>query len=895
MANLSGVKRLCNVVVFLFICVGFAVAQTLPNDNDILNLATHDVLDLINSDQSELHFEIANTAAAKPENVKTIVQVNPLRPVTDGASDPEDTVTLFYRPLGIIEKKQTIISGLTTAPRRIVLLSPSAHDAVQALFPATEILLSGSAADAIRQLRSGAVDGIIANALTIRLLLAGASEPLLKYRMIPALKVNYGFTVLNASPALMSQINEQIAHYSPSLFRSLVDRQELMGVISSKDRDYIYLWKYIIGTLLITLVISLLVIFQLFHSRRLIAKKLGDATMFWETLIKAIPTPIVVCSVDGIITHCNMAFLDSLGLTHQAVLSQPVNLLSKEYQFTPPLTSPALVSALLSDTPNFFEGSILINNKKIDLLQWVSKYHGADGVPRGIVLGWTDISNRKHLEEKLAVALTEATRASEEKSRFLARMSHEIRSPLNVIMGVLDMEMQKLTPDNSMLPVANSAAIHLMDIVGQVLDLSKIEAGEMRLNIQPVALAERLSETCINYRFMAERKGLVFKADFEVLRGINYLCDMTKVIQTISNLISNAIKYTDSGYVNVLAELEGGENGMDNIAIVVNDTGKGIPSEKLAEMLKPYTQAEDPLPGSTGLGLNIVQQFVNLMGGHLYMESTLGKGSVFRVHLPLQPCLPPYAELATNDSDPSDPVINTRILLVDDSPSGLMIIAMQLRALGYDVITATDGSIALKTLANQSSVDFIITDCNMPVLDGYAFAREVRMTEEGLSKHHLILGVTANAFSDEEAKCLASGMDGVLIKPFRADALKRTLHSLRQSLSVDMTEVDILTMGAPELRVKFLNEMLDGASNDLNSIVDTAGRSLSHGTAELKDIVHRLKGVYAFASFIRGEEICEEIEWMLRHKTYDVSSAILRLKQANYHFAKLIQNELQTH
>jgi signal transduction histidine kinase/CheY-like chemotaxis protein len=390
------------------------------------------------------------------------------------------------------------------------------------------------------------------------------------------------------------------------------------------------------------------------------------------------------------------------------------------------------------------------------------------------------MSENRQQRQDLEKATLKAQAANQAKSEFLTTMSHEIRTPLNVILGVAGL-LEKTVTDikqKDMIGVLHSNATLLLGLVNDILDLSRVESGQVALEMTNFKAQQLLSEVQGLFHLEITKKNLELNVE-DNTGGIIWRGDLLRVQQIVMNLVSNAIKFTEKGAVTVSAKL-----GIKNtLQLSVTDTGIGISKDKLEAIFSKFVQADQSITrrfGGSGLGLSLSQSFARLMHGVITVDSREGEGSTFTVTLPLQYCYSTEMDIEEPVVVPDKPVSNSEsrhVLLVEDYPANVMIATLMLEEMNFEVSVASNGQEAVDYVRNADKpFHTILMDIQMQGMDGYQTTRAIREQEKTRNLPPVpIIAMTAYAMSGEAQKCIDAGMDDYISKPYRFSDLETKL------------------------------------------------------------------------------------------------------------------------
>lgn len=543
-------------------------------------------------------------------------------------------------------------------------------------------------------------------------------------------------------------------------------------------------WSNLIGAIAAFAMIiwAIYLLFQALRNSTKLNQQLAESDQQTKKILEAVPVSIVVVDHEGKFYYANGAAHKLYG-TDQQFNSYTDVLKSIQFFRYPggqpyPLEERPTYRALQGQAAQADDLEIRLDGKAIQVFSSSSPVYDASGKLQYVIASSIDISDRVQSQQRLQEAKEMAENAAKIKENFLANMSHEIRTPLNAILGFSDL--LNTTPLNTeqkeFVDFVRTAGKSLLTIVNDILDLSKIDAGMIKLESIPFSIHLLTASIKTMFQTSAIEKDLHLKVETDPELPSVLLGDPTRLTQILLNLLSNAIKFTKHGGVTLRIEKEHETPEAVRVRFIVQDTGIGIEPEVLPTIFERFQQANDfttRFYGGTGLGLNIVKSLAELQGGSVRVESVVGEGTQFTVELT-------YA-IANQQTGVDEPIVSAavapderlvHVLVVEDNLINQKLILQVIKRLGYQVRVADNGQKALELL-QAMTFDIVLMDIQMPVMDGYETTRRIRTT---LKSAVPIIAMTAHALVSEREECLRAGMNDFLSKPFQVDDLQRLIR-----------------------------------------------------------------------------------------------------------------------
>ncbi len=364
------------------------------------------------------------------------------------------------------------------------------------------------------------------------------------------------------------------------------------------------------------------------------------------------------------------------------------------------------------------------------------------------------------------------------RSTFMANVSHEIRTPVNGILGMTGLLLDsKLTEEQrTHLEAVNSSAQGLLALINDILDYAKVESGKLDIEKVNFNLYDLFDESYNSFKYLAEQKGLTIKIELPENKTSYYLGDAGRIRQVLSYLLGNAIKFTNQGEILIKTSVKNLSSAQTQIYVEIKDTGIGVSSESLSKLFKPFNQVDSSSRrkhGGIGLGLSLAKQLIELMQGQIGVHSTLDKGSTFWFTLPLEAGTTPKA--SEDQQNFISAPYPARVLVVEDNQINQMVAVKMLDKFGYKSLAVANGKEALLAL-RESNYDLVLMDCQMPEMDGYEATAQIRKDSQIKNTQIPIIAMTANAFASDKERCLQVGMNDYLTKPMTPKTLSEAIY-----------------------------------------------------------------------------------------------------------------------
>ncbi|XMB52095.1 transporter substrate-binding domain-containing protein [Pseudomonas fluorescens] len=739
--------------------------------------------------------------------------------------------------------------------RLAMVVGNGLHDEIAQNFPGVMFVDVENPQQAMALVANGDADGAVNSLISARYLISRYYRDRLRVTSTvgtePA-RVTFG--VNRSQLELYSILDKALLSITPQEMDELIGQWRSEVIIEDsywlRYRNVI-LQGFGLAALLLAVTLGWAIYLRSLIRKRLQAERaLSDQMRFMSVLIDGTPHPIYVRDRQGRLMACNNAYLDVFGYKLEDVIGRTV--VETDVENPPQAQSfhEDYLRLMAGGEPQIHDRILKVpNGDVLTIYQWMLPYRDGDDKVVGMIAGWVDVSERHRLLGQLQEAKDDADAANRAKTTFLATMSHEIRTPMNAVIGMIELALKNAEQgrvDRDALEVASVASRGMLELIGDILDIARIESGHLSLTLEPANLHELLASVARVFEGLARAKGLALQVELDPLIDRAVLVDPLRFKQVVSNLLSNAIKFTAHGQVSLVARAKVEDDRLA-VQLWVQDTGIGISIADQQRLFSVFIQGsnnQQSARSGSGLGLVISRSLCEMMGGQLHLSSVLGHGTRVDVTLTLAmtATLPAPVEPA-QEAAPEGRAL--KILVVDDYPANRLLLARQLSFLGHHIVTAEDGVQGLEQW-RTGQFDGVITDCNMPFKNGYQLAQDIRAQEreQGLEPC-LLLGFTANAQPEEAERCRQAGMDGCLFKPTGLDDLRSALASRvadagpQPVATFDLSTLIALTGDDHAALVELLAPLLESLEADRALLPRLASQA---DFAKLHDLAHRAKG-----------------------------------------------------
>lgn len=500
-----------------------------------------------------------------------------------------------------------------------------------------------------------------------------------------------------------------------------------------------------------------------------------------STLLKTIPAYVYFKDTNLNYIIVNESFVHLAGIPYEKIIGKKAQDVLMGYE---PMTYSGCEADVIRNGETYYNIEEVLDMPSGK--RWVSSniapIRDAAGSIIGLIgISW-DVTERKEYEEELRLAKEMAEAGTLAKNEFIASVSHEFRTPMNGILGLAEiLRNTGLTVEQSeLLSGISTSAENLLVVLNDVLDFAAIEAGRMELEFHPFMLDRVLSDIEMMTRMKAGEKSLDFGIRIDPMVPIAITGDSKRLRQILLNLVSNALKFTEKGRIDIIATVVTITPTNVVLKFEVADTGVGIPEQSLGSLFKVFSrvrQDQTKTVAGTGLGLSICKKLTDMLGGTIGVRSKPGEGSVFWFTLPFSLSRPVNEKIRGQAQVAIELFNGKSVLVAEDNVINQRIVVYQLKRMGFEIEMASDGLEAWNKY-KEREFDLIILDIQMPEMDGYEVAREIRNLEADTGAHSLIIALTANAMKGDRERYLEAGMDGYISKPFTFETLFKTISQV---------------------------------------------------------------------------------------------------------------------
>lgn len=817
-------------------------------------------------------------------------------PTATYSPEREDEIAFthpFYSTPFVIVTRASAMENQALKPGMKVAI-PAYHTLLEKLkaeYPGIQWVETENTSAALSMLNQGEIDAAISTQLASRFIIEHYYPDQLAYQAIPDQPpAQIAFAVPRGSYELQGILNAALDAIPPKEMLSLAGKWVKLPDVKIGTWNLYSRPFYLVIVLATLLVLGSLLwggyLLRAIRKRKASQAALEYQLVFRQTLSNSIPVPVYVISLNGELESYNSAF-DSF-FTPERREAMHYSLFDRRHPLADVFAAvqPDIQQGLKPDV--VIPCQLVLNNGKEErqILHWLTLCRLPANMPPTLICGWQDITESRQLMKALQVEKDKAIDANQAKSTFLASMSHEIRTPISAIMGFLELlttHRQSPQEDQEAIQLAYATAQSLLGLIGDVLDMEKIESGHFEIAPEWVNLESLITATVSSFEGLATQKNLRLSVDYQFAKKEEALwLDPQAVKQVLANLLSNAIKFTVEGGVSVIVQTQALGEGKTRLTLSVKDSGAGMNEQEQQQLFKPFSQTEGgKQQGGSGLGLKICRELVEHMAGEITLASQPGLGTTITVTLVTEVSAK-VSEVSPMSKPLASPPKALRIIIADDHPTNRLLLRRQLDSLGYHVDEVIDGVQAL-ALIKQQSYDLLITDLNMPNMDGIALTSHVREFNQQI----IIWGLTANAQAKDRERALASGMDLCLFKPIDLPLLEAELLKVGAPLTaespslgefIDLAKLERLSLGDSLLMREMLEQSQQENAKDLAAALQALHQQ---EWVMLQRYLHRINGTTQILGATGIHQLSETLENALEHSTDNamIEEGMLKLEQ----------------
>lgn len=771
-------------------------------------------------------------------------------------------------------------------PHKIILINGSPFEnTIKHNYPDSQVIMVEDTYSGLDMLTKGNADGFILPRLSADYIIYHYHDKKLKIIDIPNVEpARFVIGVSNDKYPLTVIFNKALLNIPPEYVHDLVNKWyvnsqylETKEMIKNKNNKYLY---YIVSLFLIT-TLAALILANFIYRRRL-----KEYHTHQSTLLDSLPIPLYLTHFNHKIIFANRVFLKTLMLPYDHVKGLTLKELGLSLDNSISYHNDDLkIFPQDNKTLTIATQQLIINEQPHLLYHW-SVIHASEDHQHayGNIGGWLDVTEHEKLIQELQQAKEIADSANRTKTSFLATISHEIRTPINAIVGILELLLQRKQSgdtDWDSLKLAHDSAQSLLSLIADILDIAKIESDRMILHPERTDLRYLIESVVLIFDGLARQKNIELQLDIDSQASGDVFIDPLRFKQVLSNIVGNAIKFTDIGKVIICVNADDISHERLNLTIQVIDTGIGIDEVTKNNLFKPFSQGNSEKKGAgSGLGLYICKTLIDMMGGTISLSSQLGIGTEITLTLSIP-------KLTKIEKPITDQLINKKgiknniklnVLVVEDNKANRMLLAQQLQFLGHNTYAAESGEEALNILKHEP-VSLVITDCNMPKMNGYMLTQRIRQKEKQTKCEPLtILGLTADARSETREKCLNVGMDECLFKPFELNALSEKLTDIAEKIQLKKTlavstetkssdysmnyfqeqDLPVELTSSPQILISFINIMIESLQED-NTKLEQLIASQHFSSKTAKQLAHKIIGGVQLIKSTKIIYHCEQI------------------------------------